>query len=354
MRYLFTLLFIFFALALKPQSVDKWLDSIRVAFKIPELGCAVVSSNSILAMHVSGVRNIKSGQKAQLTDRFRLGSNTKTITSYIATVLVKQGKIKNETKFFDLFPELKQQSDSAYSNITLQDLLTFRARLMSWTYTNNEPKASEIKGNEQQQRYAFISWVLKQTPDTTRRQIYWSNPSYVAAGLMLEKASGKSYEVLVKELGESLEVNFQFGQPNFQDINQPWGHNAALEPEKPATNYKLNWLFSAGNINVSLPDYSKFIQMQLKGLLGKSDILTKKEFETMHYGLPSFSFGWLLFEDERSNLNYSFHRGNPGTFLTQVYVCSKSDRAFIFFTNVQSPEAENGLSVIFEKLREMY
>lgn len=353
-HYIFIVFFIAFALTVKCQSIQKWIDSIRIAHKILELGYAVVSSDSILAINVSGVQNIKTKAKTNLSDRFRLGSNTKTITSYIAALLVKQGKISYSTKFFDLFPELKKQSDSAYRNITLQELLTFRARLISWTYTNTEPEEKEIKGSEEQQRYAFISWVLKQTPDTIRRQIYWSNPSYVAAGLMLEKASGKSYEVLVKELGKSLDIDLQFGQPNFKDKNQPWGHDEDLNPEKPSGNYKLNWLFAAGNINVSLPDYSKFIQMQLQGLLGKSDVLSKKEFEMMHYGLPSFSYGWLLFEDEKTHLKYSFHRGNPGTFLSQVYVCSQSDRAFIFFTNVQSPEAERGLSILFEKLRELY
>jgi hypothetical protein len=113
-------------------------------------------------------------------------------------------------------------------------------------------------------------------------------------------------------------------------------------------------LSSAGNINVSLPDYAKFIQLQLKGLLGKSPLFTAEEFNYMHYGLPNFSFGWKCYIDEKTKLKYSYHKGNPGTFLSEIFICKDSNRAFIFFTNVQSEGAENGLTVLFNALNKKY
>jgi CubicO group peptidase (beta-lactamase class C family) len=353
-RLFLVFIFAHCSLITKAQVNTAWIDSVRKEYKIPELGYAVISSDSIFSIDVLGVNNIQTKQAAQLSDRFRIGSNTKTITSYIAALLVKNGKIKYETKFFDLFPALKEQSNFAYRNITLQDLLTFRAKLISWTYTDVRPTKDEIRGNEEEQRYSFVSWVLKQSPDTVKRPFYWSNPSYVAAGLMLEKVSGKKYEELVGELGKSLGIDFQFGQPNMHDIKQTWGHDSNLEPETPSDNYKLNWLSSAGNINVNLPGFSKFIQMQLRGLKGKSNSLTKQEFEKMHFGLPGFSFGWLDYEDQETHQKYSFHQGNPGTFLSQVYISSEFNRAYVFFTNVQSDEAKKGLNVLFNKFNTVY
>jgi CubicO group peptidase (beta-lactamase class C family) len=326
-------------------------DSIREKYKIPELAYAVISSDKTIELEVLGFHKVNSNSKAQTNDKFRIGSNTKTITSYVAAVLVKQGKINYDTKFFDLYPELKGKSNSAYYDLTLQDLLTFRAKLISWTYTNETPTEKEIKSDEKKQRYEFVSWALKQSPDTATKITYWSNPSYVAAGLMLEKVTGKDYKTLVYELGKDLNIEFGFGQPNNIDKNQPWGHDADLEPEEPSQNYKLNWLSSAGNINVSLPDYAKFIQMQLQGLLGKSKLFTAEEFSYMHYGLPKFSFGWQVYIDVQTNLKYSYHKGNPGTFLSQVFICKDTDRAYIFFVNVQSDEAEKGLAVLFDELK---
>jgi CubicO group peptidase (beta-lactamase class C family) len=345
------LIFLFLSTKLFSQS-RTFADSIRIQYKIPELAYAVISSDSIFEMEVLGVQQINSNYKATLTDKFRIGSNTKTITSYIATVLVKQGKIKWDTKFFDLYPEFKAHSNSAYYDVTLKDLLTLRANLIPWTYTNETPTSQEMLCDDPQ--LCFVAWVLRQKPATVKKTINWSNPAYVAAGLMLGKATGTMYETLVYQLGKELGIEFGFGQPNYKERNQPWGHDSNLEPEKPAYNNKLNWLSSAGNINVNLPDYSKFIQLQLQGLLGKSKILTAGEFETMHYGLSEFAFGWKCYIDDKTKLRYSYHEGNPGTFLSKVFICKEINKAFILFTNVQSDEADEGLNVLLAELKKRY
>ncbi|TCN60989.1 class A beta-lactamase-related serine hydrolase [Flavobacterium circumlabens] len=336
------------------QKNSSFADSIRIKHKIPELAYAVVSSDSVLEIQALGYQRFNTSYKAKIDDRFRLGSLTKTVTSYIATLLVKEGKIKWDTKFFDLYPELKSKSNPAAYDFTLQDFLTFRANLDTWSYGNKTPTQKEIKGNNQQQRYQFIEWFFQQKPIVEKQEIYWSNPSYVAAGLMLEKATGKTYETLVQELGKLLNIAFDFGQPNLKDKNQPWGHDENLKPKKPALNYKLNWLSSAGNVNVSLPDYCKFAQLQLNGLLGKSKRLTAEEFNNMHFGFSEFSFGWESETKEKSTLKYSFHNGNPGTFLTKVYLCPAINKAFIIFANVQSEEADKGLMLLLGQLQKQY
>ncbi|HRH48651.1 MAG TPA: serine hydrolase [Panacibacter sp.] len=344
------IIFVLIFTSANAQTNNSFADSIRIKYHIPELAYAVISSDSVFEIQALGFQRINTKFKATLSDRFRIGSNTKTVTSYIAALLVKQGKIKWETKFLDLYPELKIKSNPAYYNFTLQDFLTFRANLVGWSYGNDAPSKKEIKGNAQQQRYNFVLWILQQQPDTVKKTVYRSNASYVAAGLMLEKVTGKDYETLVHELGKELDIDFDFGQPNYRDRNQSWGHDDNLTPEKPASNYKLNWLSSAGNINVSLPGYIKFIQLQLKGLLGKSNIFSAEEFNFMHYGLPEFSFGWKTYTDETNNLKYSFHEGNPGTFLSRIYICKNTNRAFIFFANVQSDDAAEGLTILFNEL----
>ncbi|TDW50015.1 CubicO group peptidase (beta-lactamase class C family) [Flavobacterium sp. 270] len=337
------------------QKNSSFADNIRIKYKIPELAYAVVSSDSILEIQALGYQRYNSSYKAKIDDKFRLGSITKTVTSYIATLLVKEGKIKWDTKFFDLYPELKAKSNGAFYNFTLKDFITLRAPISTWSYNNETPTQKEIKGNNQQQRYEFIRWFFKQNVNISEKQdLYWSNPSYVAAGLMLEKVTGKTYETLVTELGKSLNIDFQFGQPNLKDENQPWGHDENLNPEKPSLNYKLNWLSSAGNINVSLPDYCKFVQMHLQGLQGKSKLLTKEEFYNMHYGFSEFSFGWNSETNKNTLKEYSFHNGNPGTFLTKVYLCAAIDKAFIIFSNVQSEEADKGLMLLLDQLQKKY
>ena len=65
------------------QSNGSFADSIRVKYKIPELAFAVVSSDSIFEIQTLGVQRANSKFRANINDKFRIGSNTKTITSYI-------------------------------------------------------------------------------------------------------------------------------------------------------------------------------------------------------------------------------------------------------------------------------
>ncbi len=354
MSQLFTALLFFVSVAISSaQSTGSSIESIRLQYNIPELSYAVVSSDSILALEYGGVTRINTNHKAQLTDRFRIGSITKAITGFIAALLVKEGKIKWDTKFFDLFPELKTTSNKAYHQLTLLNLLTFRAPLSAYTYTNPVPTKEQFSGDEAAQRYQFTKWFFQQPAYNNNKGIVHSNLGFVAAGLMLEKASGKPYKQLVTDLGERIGISFGFGQPNSTDSLQPWGHNEDLQPEPPGDNYKLGWLLAAGNINVSLPDYAKFIQLQLRGLQGRSDLLTKQEFEFLHYGLPQFSVGWFREKDKKGR-PYSYNIGNPGTFLSRVYVFGAADRGFILFANVQSEEAERGMDVLFDALSKKY
>jgi CubicO group peptidase (beta-lactamase class C family) len=332
------------------QAFISFADSVRKAYHIPEIGIAVVSSSTILELDVIGEKKIGSGRPAAKADRFRIGSNTKTVTGFIAAQLVKEGKISWNTKFFDLFPEMKAKGNPAYYDLTLLNLLSFRTRLIKYTYTDAAPEKEQFSGNEDRQRYQFMEWSFAQKPVPKKGERSFSNLGYVAAGLMLEKVTGKTYKQLANALGTSLGIDFQFGAPNTSDTMQTWGHNAQLQPEPPADNYKLEWLLAAGNINVSLPDYSKFIQLQLKGLAGHSDLLTAKEFEFLHYGLPGFAVGW-FWETEDGNVRYSHHTGNPGTFLSEVYVYAGDDRGYILFANVQSAEAEEGMSVMLDAMK---
>ena len=347
-----TIICILFFAPARAQKLQAFADSIRQAYHIPELGYAVVSADSVLELQVMGVHKRKTHDAASLKDRFRIGSNTKAITGFIAAQLVDKGKLSWDTKFFEICPELRLNSEPAYYDLTLQQLLSFRTKLFPYTYTYDKPTQDQFSGDEDQQRYQFIQWFLQHPPVQTDDSINFSNLGYVAAGLMLEKASGKSYKELVIALGAQLHIDFHFGQPN-ADPDQPWGHDAKLSPEPPQDDYKLNWLLAAGNINVSLPDYAKFIQLQLQGLQGKSKLLTKKEFNFLHYGLERFSIGWFSDTDEHSHI-FSHNTGNPGTFLTSVYVYKDENRAYILFANAQTDETEEGLDVLYDELKKRY
>ena len=109
------------------QKILHEIDSIRIHFNIPAVAFGVVSDNSVIIQGALGVREINTNDTVTIKDKFHIGSNTKAITSFIAGKLVDEGLISWNTKFFDLFPELKVTSKPEYYEIELKDLLSHRA-----------------------------------------------------------------------------------------------------------------------------------------------------------------------------------------------------------------------------------
>ena len=350
---LFIVAILLLLLETKSQSLQFIADSIRKSYHIPELAYAVVNSKQVLDMQSLGVRKINTNMQARPEDRFRIGSNTKTVTGLIAALLVKENKLSWNSKFFDFFPELKLNSNKVHHELTLQQLLSFRTRLFPYTYTYSKPNNTQFKGDETEQRYQFCKWFLLQKPVSNDDSIHFSNLAYVAAGLMLEKASGKSYKELVRDLGKKLQIDFGFGNPSDVDSMQTWGHDGNLKPDANQDAFKLEWLLAAGNINLTISDYAKFVREQLLGLSGQSQLLSKEEYSFLHYGLYSFAIGWFWEIDDKQRV-FSYNIGNPGSFLSKVFVYKDADLAIILLSNVQSDEAEEGLDVLLEEIKSRY
>lgn len=353
-KILIAIFFLPVLLPVRGQTTTDVADSIRMKFKIPALAFAVVSADTIFECQTLGVQRIGTGFIARADDRFHIGSNTKAITSFVAALLVEQGQIKWRTKFLDLFPELKQKSKKVYRRLALQDLLTFRGKLPAFTYTSRKPTKKQLRGNNAEQRFQLAKYFLAQNPMQGENGLTPSNADYILAGLMLERATKKPFEKLVTDFGKAQGIAFGFGYPNLSDTLQPWGHDVNLKPIGPFDNYKLNWLLPAGNINVSLPDYVKFIQLQLKGLKGKATILSPPTFEKLLFGLPVFSFGWFNRLDTVTNHRVAYNEGNAGAFITQVQIIKESGKAFIVFTNAATAETAAGITVLLDKLKAKY
>lgn len=336
------------------QTLTDFADSVRLKYKIPELAFAVVSADTIFELQTLGVQRINTDFKAKTDDRFHIGSNTKAITSFIAALLVEQGQLKWETRFLDLFPELKRKSRKEYQNITLEDLLTFRGKLPAYTYTFDKPTKKQINGNNAEQRFQLAKYFLVQKPMQFENGLTPSNADYILGGLMLEKATKKSFKDLVTEFGKTQGIVFGFDYPNLADTLQPWGHDIHLKPLPPLENYKLNWLLSAGNINVSLADYTKFIQLQLKGLNGQTKIMSTKTFEKLLFGLPTFSYGWFNKVDTATHYHIAYNEGNAGAFITEVEIIKEIDKAFIIFTNSATIETKEGITILINHLKAKY
>lgn len=342
------------------QNLSAYVDSLVLRNQIPELGFSVVAPDSILELRIFGYHriDIKTEEaKAKLSDYLHLGSNTKAITGFVAAYLVESNKIKWTTKFFDLFPAWKKTSNPAYYEITLADLLSHRARIQPYTSGLEFQELPDFKGRPEEKRKQFARYLLLEKPVKNMNSVYdYSNGGYSIASLMLEKVSGLSWEKLTKEtIFKLLKVNIEFGFPNKLSSTQPFGHwiqNDTLKVVDDNVDYNLELGEPAGDISMTLPDYTKFVQYNLKGIAGQNNILQASTYDYLHFGLKDYSIGWSNLNTENEQL--SEHSGSAGTFFCYTLLEKTNSIAYIIIANSATKEAQEGIFNLLNKLKQKY
>ncbi len=329
-----TIIFLIVSNCLLAQKTNKTIDSLIAKmgeeYNIPAISASLITPKKIY-YGIYGTTKVNGNKKVNLHSKFHLGSNTKAITSFIAMKMVEKGQIKLTTKLTDIFPELKPQIRTVYKKINLEQLLSHNAHIQSYTQVVKFNELPKFKGSISKKRYEFTKFVLNEKPVELGT---YSNAGYIIASLMLEKKSGLSFEELVKKYLTELKMDYFFGFPNKETDDNPAGHwieNGELVSLLPNHSYKLeDFMLSAGDLSMNIIDYSKFIQLNLKGLK-KGNFLTKESYHKIHFGRESYSLGWGNMT--KGNRKFSFHNGSAGTYYCHVTLSVYDDVAIVIMSN---------------------
>ena len=357
MRKITTVLFLVITTISFGQKNIQFADSIRNAYKIPEISYTVIDSKSTLEIAALGKHSMDLPDTATLNDRFHIGSNTKAMTAFIIAKYVEKGKLKWTTHFFDIFPEWKAKSKTEYSGITLQDLLSHKAGIQPFQ-GEGDPKIPDFKGTNPEKRKQFGQFVLTLEPQKLDEQnpFIYSNAGYTLATLMLEKVTAKSWEQLVEKIfNKDLNLNIKLSWPENQKQKDTWGHsfeNGKLIPVPSTVDYHLDYTEPAGDINIKLKDYIKFVQLNLQGIHGENNYLKADTYKFIHKGIENYSMGWYNIYENGKEL--STHSGTAGTYYSLVHIDRIRGKAFIIFTNSFNQETQQAVRLLMRKLKENY
>lgn len=327
------------------ESLDAWLDSVRQQHNLPAIGAIVFRADSVLARGIAGVRRANAADPAELSDRFQLGSCTKAITATVAAILVEEGKLSWTTTLAEVFPDLRDSMSADFRGVTMDLLLSHHAGISPFTDTDARDWKSipNLAGTHTQQRAAFTAWVLRGKPaGPIGTKILYSNGGYTIAAAVLERIMGESWESLVrKRVFEPLELRGSFAWSDNADPNQPWGHyekkstNKPIDPRNPDERVPpIIW--PAGAVELSLNDYGKFLQMNLRGLEGRDTSLLKSATIKHLHTSPvspadSSGLGWSV--QEFDGVPAAAHAGSAGTFYAVTIIQPTRDLGAAVFTN---------------------
>jgi D-alanyl-D-alanine carboxypeptidase len=341
------------------QAFIATVDSIRKYRSVPGIVYAVFTGDKIVDIGAVGIRKLRSKNNITINDRFNIGTNTTTFTTYLAARLAETGKLKWNTSIIKVWPELNGKSMKLYHRVTLQQLLSQRAGIKPYAAINDFRTVPAFTGSPTEQRRAFAAYILKQAPLLV---IDSNKSSYSVAGTaiaasMMEKLTRKSWEDLVNEyINRPLNIAAHFGLPNLTDSAQPSGHwNAPgyLVAEPANTGARpIPAVVPATDINIPLKNYIVFLQDLLKALQNKKSLLSNVSALQLLFGDTGYSLGW---ENEVwRGLNISHYLGKGYLFSSYTEIIQEKNMGIIVLCNSGAVSGQSAVLNIGRMLREHY
>jgi CubicO group peptidase (beta-lactamase class C family) len=342
------------------RNITEMLESIRAKHKLPALAAAVVMDGKVVATNAVGVRRHGAAVKVAPEDKFHIGSVTKSMTATVAGMLVEKGKISWTTTIGESFPEWAKEMHADYRSVTLEQLLANRGGVPGKPPAELWAKAWRATGTPAQQRLAFIKGILEREPEAKpgTKNIY-SNQGYTIAGVMLERASGKTWEELMRSmLFEPLGMSSAgFGAPASPgQVDQPWGHTKALGIKAvapgPGADNPLA-ISPAGAVHCSLGDLAKYAAFHMGGEPNK--LLKAETLKKLHESAgDDYALGWIVLKRKWAGGRALMHNGSNTMFYVVVWMAPEKNCAVIVASNIGVNEASAACDEAAGKLIQEY
>ena len=242
--------------------------------------------------------------------------------------------------------------DPAHRNTTLDQILRHRAGLQGFEEDTEFEKVPRFAGGAREKREAFVQWLLERPPESEPGSEHrYSNAGYSVAAVMMEQATGESWESLLESrVLVPLEVeHYCFGWPSEHLENGICGHRleedtvVPHDPEADAYRLEDQYIGPAGDLSLDIVGLARFARLHLQGLDGKDGILAAESIRFLHAPLPddTYAIGWNASEKRSS------HVGSAGTFFAVVYIMKERGVAMVAAANLWSEdEVEFGKALL--------
>ena len=213
---------------------------------------AVVQRGQHRKVHTFGVRNIKSGLPIRVDDRMRIASVAKAFSGAVALSLVSKGALSLNATIGELLSDLPERPPEAWAEITLRQLLNHTSGLPEFLEDQDFLDAfvaslQKAPPPEKLLTYLYNNVPLLRFPPGSKYQ--YSNSDNIAVALMVEAATGKSYEELLRELVYRPLGLKKTSLPRGTNLRKPFIHGydtSKQPPEDVSEDFAAGWSWASG------------------------------------------------------------------------------------------------------------
>ncbi len=253
----------------RDAALDRALEDLVAKRGGPPGVIAVVQRNEDLEVHTAGVADLETGRPMRIDDRMRIASAAKAFSGATSLSLVSKGALSLNDTIGERLPELPD----SWSEVTLRQLLNHTSGLADFSQEPAFRDAVEASPTKAPPPEKLLSYVKNKPPKPAPGTRYhYSNTDNIVVALMVESATGRSYEGQLQEqvfgpLGLTKTV-----LPRGTNLVPPFihGYDNSVPPPPPEDFSKLlagGWSWASGGIVSTPADLNTFIRAYAGGKL---------------------------------------------------------------------------------------
>ena len=250
---------------------------------------------------MAGVRQRGSQDAALVSDRWHIGSCTKTFTAALWACLVEQGRAEWEMPLPEALADLGSDIHSDWADQTVDSVLLCRAGVSADLSPYQMNQAWDDPRPLDTQRTDAARRAMRDPPDRPG-EFRYSNLSYIIVGAAIDRLAGGTFEQAMDiHVLEPLGIDTAgYGPPR-----EVWGHPArfrlgsmgllAGSPANPADPSSDNpaVLSAAGTMHITVADWARFVRVFM---VGGSSLLRDETVQRLlrgpHGGKHGMAMGW--------------------------------------------------------------
>ncbi|OJV20775.1 MAG: serine hydrolase [Bacteroidetes bacterium 41-46] len=330
----------------KSKLIDKVTERVMNTFNVPGVAVAVVKDGKIVHMKGYGVSSLAGKASVDEHTLFAIASNSKAFTGAALSILVREKKLRWDTKVCDIIPEFRLYDPYVTQNFTISDLLSHRGGyglgsgdLMIW------PDGSDFNTKDVIYNLRFLKG---ESPFRTKYS--YNNLMYIVAGEVVSRVSGISWEEFVESrimspLGMTRSAA---SYARLKDKNNVIDPHVSVNGRVQVVEMKLNPMANpAGGIYSSVSDMSKWIIAQMEkreyeDTWTPQTIIPVRGPAAYKVNFSAYALGWRVNDIE--GFRMVTHTGGLSGVLTQVTMIPDLKLGIIVFTNQQSSEAFSSIT----------
>jgi D-alanyl-D-alanine carboxypeptidase len=279
----------------RKASLEKAADSVFMAHSTPGMIALISVEGEGDYIIKRGVSNIATGEPMNENNYFRIASNTKTFTGTAILILVDEGKIDLNKPISFYLPKY---------NIPNGDIITIRmlGNMTSglYDYTSDQDLWNSYIASNYTKSFtpdSLLAYAFRHPVKFSPGKVYdYCNTNIVLLGLLMEKITGKSAQVVIEEkVIKPLNLELTFW-PTSVFLPSHYTHGYIFMPGIiEATNWNPSWGYTAGGLISTFSDMKIWAKALAEGKL-LSEKMKSERFTWVdnHYGFCVMKAGnWI-------------------------------------------------------------